>query len=198
MDKTSNFASYGILGFLVFIVLMKFIDKWSDKKVTAYRKVERRAERGAKAEETVASILGNLEGDYALLHDVDTGYGDIDHIILSKEHGVFLIETKSHHGDVTASNGKLFINNQLPEKDFISQTLRNMMWLKKRIKERTGLDVWIQPVIVFTNAFVREWNPIKGNLLRNKKYLIETIVKAKSNYSHMERLWVHYHEGKLF
>lgn len=188
-------AGAGMGAMLVLIVLMKAIASTVESKAKAYRKEERKAERGARAEEAIVDVLGNLEGQHDVFHDVDTGHGDIDHIVLSRDHGVFVVETKSHFGEVTVRNGALLIDGQPPEKDFIAQVLRNTMWLKQRIKETTGLDPWIQPVIVFTRAFVREWKPVRGILLRNQKYLVETIEKTRANQSITSRLWTLHEQG---
>jgi hypothetical protein len=189
------FAGAGIGAMVVLIVVMKAIGSTVETKAKAYRKEERKAERGAKAEETVREVLGQLQGPYDVMHDVDTGYGDIDHILLSRDYGVFVLETKSHFGEVTIHNGTLLIGGQQPEKDFIAQALRNTMWLKQRIKETTGLDPWIQPIIVFTRAFVREWKPIRGVLVRNQKYLVEAIEKTRANETLTSRLWALHEQG---
>jgi len=190
-------TSAGAGGLIVIVVIMKIIMNNVNTKERLYLRKERKAERGARAEETVDSILCELKGEYALFHDVDTGYGDIDHIVLSKEYGLFIIETKSHFGEVTVSNGTLLLDDKAPEKDFIAQTLRNTMWLKQRIKETTGLDPWIQPIIVFTNAFVKEWKPVRGIILRNKKYLVSSIEKMYTNRTIATRLWAIHLQGTL-
>jgi len=190
------FAGAGIGAMVVLILVIKVIAGTVESKAQAYRREERKAERGARAEENVDEVLRTLEGEYDVFHDVDTGHGDIDHVVLSKEHGVFVIETKSHVGEVTVRNGVLLVDGEPPEKDFIAQTLRNTMWLKQRIRETTGLDPWIQPVIVFTRAFVREWKPVRGILLRNQKYLVEAIEKTRTNQEITSRLWSLHEQGK--
>ncbi|MCX5807162.1 MAG: nuclease-related domain-containing protein [Proteobacteria bacterium] len=190
-------ASAGAGGLIVIVVIMKIIMNNVDTKERLYRRKERKAERGARAEETIDNVLHELKGEYALFHDVGTGYGDIDHIVLSREYGLFIIETKSHYGEVTVSNGTLLIDGKIPEKDFITQTLRNTIWLKQRVKEITGLDPWIQPIIVFTRAFVREWEPIRGILLRNQKYLVKSIEKMNTNKAIATSLWALHARGTL-
>ena len=190
------FSGAGIGAIFFLLIVMKTISTIVESKGKKCKKSERKAERGAKAEEIVDHILDQLTGDYAISHDVSTGHGDIDHILISREHGVFLLETKSHGGSVTVRNRKLLINNKDPEKDFIRQTIGNTMWLKEKIKQRTGIDIWIQPIIVFTNAFVKEWKPVRGILLRNKKYLLKAIKSSRTNATAMNELWDHHKQGK--
>jgi hypothetical protein len=55
-----------------------------------------RRDRGATAEEYVGALLEQLvpEG-WRVLHDVNTGRGNVDHVVLGPG-GVFTVETKSH------------------------------------------------------------------------------------------------------
>jgi hypothetical protein len=188
-------SSAGIGSIFILIVVMKLIAKMTGTKAKQYRKFERKAERGAKAEETVDNLLSILGDQFDVFHDIDTGHGDVDHIVISREHGIFVIETKSHVGKVTIQNDILLIDGKPPEKDFITQTIRNTMWLKQQIKDKTGLDTWIQPIIVFTRAFVRDWKPVRGILIRNQKYLLNTIHKTSSNQNTSAMLWKLHEQG---
>jgi len=134
-------------------------------------KEERRAVRGATAEEKIGSILNNLGEDYVVIHDVPSPYGNIDHIVMSNQGSIFLIETKAHGGKVCVANGQLLVNGHEPEKDFITQALKNTYWLRDTICDVINFKAWITPIVVFTNAFVERTAPIKGVVIINKKYL---------------------------
>ena len=112
-------------------------------------KEEKRAIRGARSEEKIGDMLTELSEDYLVLHDIDSPYGNIDHVVFSKRNGVFLIETKSHGGKVTVEGRTLLVNGKLPEKDFIAQALQNSFWLKKEIGNLIGPSPWITPILVF-------------------------------------------------
>jgi hypothetical protein len=61
--------------------------------------VERR-DRGATAEEEVGAILDALTPHgWRVMHDIDTGHGNIDHVAVGPP-GVFTIETKSRGGTI--------------------------------------------------------------------------------------------------
>ena len=77
-----------------------------------------------------------------------------------------------------------------PEKDFITQTLKNTYWLKEKVSETLGLNIWITPVLVFTNAFVPFHKPIKGVIVTNKKFLLDTIQKPHNVNTVDLKLWV--------
>src|SRR4051812_29400550 len=64
-------------------------------------------------EETIEEILGQLgEGNLAL-HDVGCQFGKIDHLVFSRDHGLFLIEAKPHAGRVAVVDSRIRINGAL-------------------------------------------------------------------------------------
>lgn len=71
----------------------------------------------------------------------------------------------------------MFVNGHEPEKDFIAQTLRNTYWLRDKLSQEVGITAWITPVLVFTNAFVVPTPPVRGIVIVNQKYLVNTLQK---------------------
>jgi hypothetical protein len=157
--------------FLAFKVVMNLFESRIDTKIAE----EKRAIRGAVAEEKIEEILDQLGDEHRVIHDVRCQFGNIDHIVLSRNHGVFLIETKAHGGRVAIVESKIRVNGKLPEKDFIAQTLRNTYWLVEELQTMTGVRPWVTSLIVFTNAFVVRSRPIKGITVTNKKFLLESM-----------------------
>ena len=174
------------------VILLFLILGYEDIFDWILRKLEKpmkRAQRGARAEVKVDSLLDNLSENYFVLNDVVSQFGNIDHIVISKYGGIFLIETKSHGGNVTVENGELLVNGYLPEKNFIAQTLNNTYWLRDQVTQLTGIKPWITPLIVFTNAFVHFSPPVKGIRVINKKYLVSTIERGKSGNAGNLMIW---------
>lgn len=167
-SKPLGLGTGGALLFLVFAFAIKSCVEAESNRI---EKMQRRAIRGARAEELVASILDNLGEGFLVLHDIPSPYGNIDHIVISQQSGIFLLETKAHGGRVSTLNGQLLVNGHPPEKDFVAQALRNTYWLREQIQSIVKTRAWIIPVIVFTNAFVQPGPPIKNVLIVNKKYL---------------------------
>lgn len=165
-----------LLGF--FFLLIPFMKQWLFREFWKYRKLKPRTLKGAKAEEEIGGILTQLPKGYAIFHDVLSSHGNIDHVILSRNQGIFLLETKSHHGIVTSNKNKLYINGNMPEKDFIEQTHNNVLWLKNILKKDADSHINIIPIIVFTNAFVKFkfYKPISGISVINKKILLKIIL----------------------
>jgi len=176
----SNTLGIGGFGFVGLIILARLVMNYSDAGTKKMMKEERRAIRGAKGEEKVGSILESLGEEFLVIHDVLSPYGNIDHVVISKENGIFLLETKAHGGRVSVNNGHLLVNGYDPEKDFIAQTLNNTYWLRDKICNLIDVHVWVIPVLVFTNAFVEGTAPIKGVKIINKKYLLNTLQRPNT------------------
>lgn len=174
---SANQKALGIGGgtMLVLLVIALFFKTYAERLIDRGSKKELRAIRGAKAEEKVGDILAQLSPDYLVLHDVSNPYGNIDHVVIGRNNGIFLIETKAHGGTVTVKDGTLLVNNHLPEKDFIKQTVGNAYWLRDEVTKIVGEPPWITPVIVFTNAFVKSNKPVKGVTVVNRKYLLSLL-----------------------
>lgn len=188
ISKDEGIAVLG--GFIIAMILLP-----TTREVDKYSKLEKRAAKGAKAEEEIGDILHQLPDAYAVFHDINSPYGNIDHVILNKENSIFLLETKSHWGKVTYNGTSLLINEKHPEKNFIKQTFNNVFWLKEELRKQTGLNVYVKAVIVFTNAFVGVTGTIKGISVINKKHLIESILKEGIKKKDIEK---DQHEVGLF
>jgi len=174
---------------LVLMIIIKILPDVLDKQSKKVDKLERRAVRGAVAEEKIGELLEDLGPDFLVFHDVSSRFGNIDHVVLGKECGVILIETKSHHGHVSFSGDTLLVNGKYPEKDFILQTNKNTYWIRDQIGEVVGFNPWIISLIVFTNAFVEAHKPVKSVSVINKKFLRQFIQsKSKSSPQNL-KVW---------
>ncbi|PKO00555.1 MAG: hypothetical protein CVU42_03160 [Chloroflexi bacterium HGW-Chloroflexi-4] len=187
--NNSKALGIGGAGILILLVVIKIFPDIFDRQLNKKVKEVTRARKGAKAEVRVDSIFLDMKEDYFIINDIETTYGNIDHVIIKRDAGIFLIETKSHYGKVTVQDNTIYINEHLPEKDFISQTMKNTYWLRDRLKECIGFDVWVHPIIVFTNAFVSPIAPIKGINIVNIKFLIKTMERDSRINSTNDEIW---------
>ena len=96
-----------------------------------------RRNRGATAEEHVGGLLDQLAG-WRVLHDVSTGHGNVDHIIIGPA-GVFTVETKSHPGPVRVARVH-------------GTTLRQAHAQRRRVESITALKV--EPLLVYSSAWI--------------------------------------------
>ncbi len=170
--ETLGISALGALGL---VVVARLLMSYAEARDSRMKRKQRRAVRGAKAEERIGSILETLGEDYLVIHDVTSPYGNIDHVVISRQGGVFLIETKAHGGRVSVADGRVLVNGREARKNFIGQALRNTYWLRDTILDEIQVKAWITPVVVFANAFVEPTAPVKGVRIINKKYLLNTL-----------------------
>jgi hypothetical protein len=187
--QNSKALGMGGMGLLVLLVLLHVLPDFFDRKMDKKSKEQKRAIRGAKGEEKIGELLSELSSDYHILHDIVSPYGNIDHIVISRNSGIFLVETKAHGGKVSMDGETLLVNGKLPEKDFIAQALRNSYWLRDEVSQFVGSKPWITPILVFTNAYVSPTNPVKGVIILNKKYLLALLQRENRSNAEITRVW---------
>ena len=193
--QNSKALEIGGIGILVLLVLMRVVPGIIDRQVDKKLKEEKRAIRGAKGEEKIGELLAGLPEDFRVLHDIESPYGNIDHIVIGKNAGIFLLETKAHGGRVEVNGETLLVNGKLPEKDFIARALRNSYRLRDEISQIVGAKPWITPILVFTNAFVPTTRPVKGVSIINKKFLLNLLQKTNRPNALNELVWLQ--KGKI-
>jgi hypothetical protein len=178
----------GLIGVYSLLVIMKLGLDYLERRVGKQMDEKNSADRGAVGEETVGELLQTLPEGNLILHDVKSPYGNIDHILLSKERGVFMIETKAYRGRVQVVDNTLLVSGKSPKKNIISQALQNTYWLGDQIESVLGVRPWVNGVIVFTNTFIQNGLSIKHISLTNIRYLISAINKvAVTPFS--QKLW---------
>jgi hypothetical protein len=144
--------------------------------------------QGARAEVRVGETLQSLGPNFVIINDIQTGRGNIDHLVLSKTGQVFVIETKSHFGRLEITKDDLFINSHHTEKDFIKQVQGNAIWARDRIQSLGITPVWATPILVFTNLFVPRTPPVKGVYVENIKYL-NTRIQGVARTTKKNAVW---------
>jgi hypothetical protein len=143
-------------------------------------------DRGAKAEERVEEVLSLLNDNYYVLHDIKIGRGNIDHVVVAPS-GIYTIETKSHKGKITASSEELLLNDLPLPKDFLSQAYAEAMAIKDYLKKVSGRSYFVQPILVFTNAFVEVKGKVRGVKILPLKWLLGELEKGGARLNRLER-----------
>ncbi len=188
--SNSSSLQIGGTGILILIIALRVIPDLFESYSKKKEKTIRRADRGADAEEDIAGLLYELGDDFVVLHDIDSPYGNIDHIVISQKSGIFLLETKSHHGTVTTTESEILVNGHIPEKDFVGQALKNSYWLRDETERLLKIKPWITPVVVFTKAFVKFGKPVKGVRVINRKFLLQMLQNERGDSSSAAAIWV--------
>jgi hypothetical protein len=139
------------------------------------------------AAETVEALLGRLNEEHLVLHDVHTPHGHIHHIVITRPGYLFMIETRVRSGKVAVSNGKLLVSGRQPEKNFIGEIVTNRMWLDRQIRAAIGVEPWINAILVFSNAFVEPNHGIRSVAIINRRTLLSRL-KHPASHPH-SMLW---------
>ncbi len=144
-----------------------------------------------------AAVTKGLPDSCAAFQGIDTDYGRIDYILVSRENGLFVVECKQHPGHVTLSGSRLTINNTEPEQDFFVKILWYAFWLREKVKATTGLDAVITPMIVFPNASVDVSEPVNNVIITDSKNILKNIQKTIIDPRTASELWKIYESGAV-
>lgn len=127
------------------------------------RKIMKQAKlirQGRDGEKIVAESLDGLREDgHRVFHDLLGDHFNLDHVIVSTK-GIFVIETKTYSkpikGDakIQYDGEQIIVAGRKATKEPITQVTAASKWLKDILKESTGKDYMIKPVVVFPGWFV--------------------------------------------
>jgi hypothetical protein len=188
-NGTSIFQTGGLVLLSVSFLIMKAVERVAGPDMDKLFQREKPARRGAVTEEKIGALLDGLAENYTVRHDVNTGRGNIDHLVFRRDGAVFLIETISHSGWITRHDRQLRRNGQPLEEDFLQQTLENISWLKKFLKARAGFEPWIHAAIVFTDAHVEKHLNLNNVDVFNASQLTRWLERARGNPRASVFLW---------
>ena len=98
-----------------------------------------------------------LRQGWTLFHDIETAYGNIDHVLVGPA-GVFMLESKRPGGVATVEAGKLVVRwREDPEdgyeNDSIAGRARGAAASLRSALESKGVAVWVQAVVVLWTEF---------------------------------------------
>ncbi len=166
--------------FVIFVSSIKIIELFIDRQLVRKWK----AARGLEGEREVFETLSKLPDTYSVFRGLNTtNKYDIDFLVIGPT-GVFAIEVKSHKGILEFDGEKLKINSQhFKEKDILRQAFKNAMDLNSFLKEQAGIDIFVTPVIIFSDqkTYLKfGMKKIKNVYVINNKWTIELLTKQKN------------------
>lgn len=149
---------------LVFLVFMTVRIGWQYLEQRSRRLIQRakNAARGALAERDAARCLEDLPEEYHGFYDLDFEGFNRDHAVVVGPGGVFLIEIKSCVGRISSVGGRLLLNGNTPEKDFLNGIWTPTGDLGRFLYNQTSKEWKVRPVLCFTKAFVGVSKPVQG------------------------------------
>jgi hypothetical protein len=109
--------------------------------------------KGFRGERDVADALRTLGDDCYLVHDVDLGRGNVDHVVVAPS-GIYTIETKAYEGKVRTDADRL-IHNGFEHKKELRQAFAEAMAVRDFLgRVSGGQEHYVTPLLVFTKAKV--------------------------------------------
>jgi Nuclease-related domain len=129
-------------------------------RILGVRQRMRQLKQGIVGERAVGQFLESLrEKKYRVFHDIVGDNFNIDHVLIGPA-GVFTVETKTWskpvRGDaiVKFDGEHITVFNKEPDRDPVIQAKAQATWLRTLLKESTGREYLVRPVIVFPGWFV--------------------------------------------
>ena len=119
---------------------------------------------GRDGERVVGQYLEQVRdaGD-RVFHDIVGDQFNLDHVIISR-HGIFIIETKTYSkpekGEplIQFDGETLTIDHVIDASHLLNQVRAQKSWLTEILRESTGKDFTVSPVIVFPGWFIKAPN----------------------------------------
>jgi len=139
----------------VYSIMALLVTIFSIFKLIKIKKKLVRLKLGRDGERAVGQYLELLrENGCKIFHDMVGENFNIDHVIIST-HGIFIVETKTYskpirqQATIKYDGRSITIDGYQPKQDILMQARAEANWLKSMLKESSGRDVQIKPVIVF-------------------------------------------------
>ena len=126
--------------------------------------------KGARGEERVSAILGNLPDAYHVFNDFVACGRHVDHVVVGPA-GVFAVETKYWRGKVTIEDGHILLDGQLPNRSPLAQVLGEAHAVREQLA-KSGWAGTVTPVLTFaSDAFEAKIAELQGAVVINSKFL---------------------------
>lgn len=149
---------------------------------SAYRiiKVNRKVKtlkQGRNGERAVGQHLEFLREDGSkVFHDILGDGFNVDHVVISPN-GIFTVETKTYSKPskgrpvIKQKGDELFINGTLRKPEIIVQAKAQANWLKNLLRDISGKEFPVQPVVVFPGWYIEKDSKMADTWVLNPKAL---------------------------
>ena len=150
---------------------MKHWERRADKAIDPYV-------TGFRGERDVADALRALGDDCYLVHDVDFGRGNVDHVAIAPA-GIFTIETKAYAGSVRTDGDRLLIDGFNHTRE-LKQAFAEAMAVRDYLgRVSGGQKHHVTPLLVFTRGKVNSCGKCAGVFVLHVDRLAGFVEKGK-------------------
>lgn len=134
------------------------------------------------ADQVVAKTLGLLPNEYHVFHNLHFNTVHIDHAVVGPN-GFFLVKTKSHLGNITASGESLRLNGWPFLRDLFDQCWTQAQALRNILDLTYSAGIQLSPVLCFSRANVQISRPVRGVLITQTSSLVPRILAHEDSLS---------------
>ena len=124
--------------------------------------------------------LSKLPRTYQILREIRYPGGVIHRIVVGPT-GVFVLHAQHEEGEVLMRENGPYLNGRPLSGSYAVRLFREAFWVKDVIKERTGMELYIRPVLTFTRAFVMVTRPHRGMHIVSASYLPRFLRKQRDS-----------------
>ncbi|MBE1424975.1 hypothetical protein H4684_001619 [Desulfomicrobium macestii] len=133
------------------------------------------SQTNSQASRIVSKALRQLPSEYHVFHDLHFEGNQLDHAVIGPN-GLFLIRTRSHLGNVTASGESLRLNGWPFMLDMLTQCWNLTQKLTRHMDLQYAGGVHPCPVLCFSRASVGIAGPVRGALVVEAGNLVQAIL----------------------
>jgi len=177
---------------------------FSGKRVFEVRKKLKRLRMARDGERAVGEFLEKLRAvGYQVFHDLVGEGFNLDHVLIGPA-GVYTIETKTYSkpakgkAELTFDGEAIQIGHWEPQRNPVIQARAQVGWLRSLLKETTGRDFPVHPVIVFPGWFVRSAGRAEKPIwVLNPKALPEYLKKQQPQLTKEDIKLASYHLSRF-
>lgn len=159
---------------------------WSIYKIIKLKKEVKSYRQGRDGEREVGMNLELLrEQGLKVYHDILGNNFNLDHVLVG-EQGIFVIETKTYSKPIGGTckiiydGEKLYYNRTYHSSKPIVQAKAGAQWLKNHLKDSTGKNFNVHPIVVFPGWFAESKVPSKDIWILNPKGLNKIMQNARN------------------
>jgi len=172
-------------------------------KLLGYRKHVIRLRLGRDGERAVGQYLELLrEKGYRVFHDLVGDNFNLDHVIVCA-HGIYVIETKTYSKNERGTQKIVFNGNEIIVNGFntgekiVTQANAQAKWLQTVIKDTTGKNFPVKPVVVFPGWYIESKKTQQNLWVLNPKALPTYIGNAPKSLANEDVMLVSFHISRF-
>jgi len=145
---------------ITYSVMTLIVATFSVYKIIKIKKKLKYLRQGRDGERAIGQYLEGLrETGCRVFHDIVGDGFNLDHVVIS-QHGVFVVETKTYskpqkgEAKIVIAGEQVLINGSPCKSDVITQAKAEANWLKGVLRESSGKDIMVKPVVVFPGWYI--------------------------------------------